>query len=192
MYSLRQVHSARVVVLDEHSGPQFNCEADGMVSAVPGVALGPLGADCAPVLFVDPVARIAGAAHSGWKGALNGINEAVLKQMLALGARMENIHAAIGPAMQQADYEVQPDFSLLFERQSPVDCTPFFAQRDDRLYFDTPAYIERRLRLAGLVSVDISREDTFSQPQKYFSYRRSVQRGEPDYGRQIAVIALRA
>lgn len=191
LHSLRQVHSARVIGLDIHSGPQFTCEADGMVSATPGIGLGPLGADCAPVLYVDPVARVIGAAHSGWKGALTGINEAVLQKMQALGARLQDIHAAIGPAMQQRDYEVQSDFRSMFEQQSAINTDAFFARRDGRLYFDTPAYVRARLQRAGLENIDISSEDTFSQPQRYFSYRRSCQRGESDYGRQIAVIALK-
>ena len=129
LYSLRQVHSARVVVVDSTTGPQFSSEADGMVSATPGVGLGPLGADCAPVLYVDPAAGIIGAAHSGWKGALNGINEAVVRKMLGLGARIENIYASIGPAMQQRNYEVQADFRVMFEQQSRIDSAPFFDRR---------------------------------------------------------------
>ena len=162
-----------------------------MVTATPGVGLGPLGADCAPVLFVDPDARVIGAAHSGWKGALTGINEAVIQRMLALGAQLDNIHAAIGPAMQPQYYEVQNDFRSMFEQQSSIDSQAFFIQRAERLYFDTPGYIRARLQHAGLDKIDISREDTFSQPASYFSYRRSSQTGDGDYGRQVGVIVLK-
>ncbi len=191
LFSLRQVHSARVIELGADTPPQFSLQADGMVSATPGVGLGPLGADCAPVLFVDPVARVVGAAHSGWKGALTGINEAVIEKMRQLGASLNNIHAAIGPAMQVLHYEVQADFREMFERQSPIDSGPFFERRAGQLYFDTPAYVRARLGRAGVEAIDISTEDTYSQPDHYFSYRRSRQRGEDDYGRQIAVITLR-
>lgn len=191
LHSLKQVHSARVVEIGEHSGVQFNEQADGMVCRVPGVGLGPLGADCAPVLFVDPVARVIGAAHSGWKGALTGINEAVIGAMQNLGARVETIQAAIGPAMQQRYYEVQADFRAEFEEQSPIDSGCYFLSRADSLYFNTPGYIRARLQAAGIRNIDLSEEDTFSQAKVFFSYRRSRQAGEADYGRQIAVIRLR-
>ena len=190
LYSLRQAHTTEVVHITPSTAAQFETVADGMVSADEGVALGVLGADCAPVLFVDPVKKVIGAAHSGWKGSLHGINEAVIKKMCSLGAERSNICASIGPAMQQAWYEVKEDFQIMFEQVSPINASPYFCMRGDKLYFDTPAYIYARLQKAGIQRLDQSKEDTFSQPDKYFSYRRSSQQGETDYGRQIAVIVL--
>ena len=190
LYSLKQAHTTRVIEVDRHSEPQFETCADGMVSREAGVALGVLGADCAPVLFVDPVARVIGAAHSGWKGALEGVNEAVLDAMAELGAQRTRIRAAIGPAMQQAHYQVQADFRANFEQNSPIDAAPFFVSTEGQTCFDTPGYIEARLRTAGIAQIDLSNEDTYSQPARYFSYRRSCHKNEPDYGRQIAAISL--
>jgi len=191
LYSLKQAHTTRVVQLGLESKPQFDTVADGMVCKVAGIGLGALGADCAPVLFVDPVNNVIGAAHSGWKGALNGINEAVVEAMQKLGAQIAHIHAAIGPAMQQRHYEVKPDFKAHFKSSSPIDASAYFCEREHQFYFDTPAYIEARLSALGLVKVDRSAEDTYPSPQTYFSYRRSCSKGENDYGRQIAVIVLR-
>jgi len=190
LYSLRQAHTTRVIEIDRNSAPQFETCADGMVSREAGVALSALGADCAPVLFVDPVARVIGAAHSGWKGALEGINEAVLDAMAELGAQRTRIRAAIGPAMQQAHYQVQADFRTNFEQHSPIDPTPFFLSKETKTYFDTPGYVRARLCAAGITQIDLSNEDTYSQPARYFSYRRSCHNNAPDYGRQIAAISL--
>lgn len=191
LYSLRQAHTTKVVHIEQSSESQFNTCADGLVCNEAGIGLGALGADCAPVLFVDSVNRVIGAAHSGWKGALLGINEAVIRAMLDLGAELENIHAAIGPAMQQKHYEVKTDFEIMFADKSPLDSTPFFNLKAHKLYFDTPSYIHARLLEAGIGFIDQSNEDTFSQPNKYFSYRRTCQSGASDYGRQISVISLR-
>ena len=192
LHSLRQAHTKRVVRIESGSESQFDNPADGMVCNIPGIGLGPLGADCAPVLFVDPENQVIGAAHSGWKGALTGINEAVIAAMLGLGARAGNIHAAIGPAMQQQHYEVKSDFRSRFEKDSPIDSTAFFCERNDRLYFDTPGYIKARLSASGIKNIDQSKQDTYAGRESYFSYRRSRNEGAEDYGRQIAVIALKA
>ena len=191
LYSLKQAHTHRVVSLHQNSAAQFDVEADGMVSAVPGVGLGVLGADCAPVLFVDPVHQVIGAAHSGWKGALTGINEAVIASMCELGAKPCDIQAAIGPAMQVQHYEVKSDFEKQLKAESIIDSDAFFERRLAKIYFNTSAYILARLQLAGLEKIDVSEEDTFCQMRKYFSYRRSCQQGNKDYGRQISVISLR-
>ncbi len=191
LYSLKQAHTNRVIKITQRLGEQYEVLADGMVSVDCELGLGVLGADCAPVLLADPVNRVIGAAHSGWKGALDGISEAVINRMLGLGAELHHIRAAIGPAMQQQHYEVKLPFKQHFEKQSAIEASCFFNQRQHRLYFDTPAYIEARLREAGVEHIERSAEDTFSQPQKYFSYRRSCQHGERDYGRQISVILLK-
>jgi len=191
LYSLKQAHTRRVVHVDSVSKAQFDTTADAMVCNMPGVGLGALGADCAPVLFVDPRARVIGAAHSGWKGALEGVNDAVIDAMLQLGAQIENMHAAIGPAMQQPYYEVKEDFRANFQSNSPIDTQAFFRELGNKLYFDTPGYIQARLRARGIAYIDQHEDDTFSAPEHYFSYRRSCRWGEGDYGRQIAVITLR-
>jgi YfiH family protein len=190
LHSLKQAHTSRVISLTSNSGKQFDTVADGMVSSTAGVGLGPLGADCAPVLFVDPLNRVVGAAHSGWKGALTGINEAVIAAMLNLGAQTRNITAAIGPAMQQRHYEVKADFRSNFETQSPIDSSPFFLLLEGRYYFDTVAYIYARLISAGIQQVDYSEHDTYTEEETYFSYRRSCHQGAGAYGRQISVIKL--
>ena len=190
LYSLKQAHTPRVVVLGANSPQQFETVADGMVTREPGIGLGSLGADCAPVLFVDPINRVIGAAHSGWKGALSGINEAVIAAMQELGAQVEHIRAAIGPAMQQRHYEVQEDFRQVFNRDSPIDASVFFGDRGARLFFDTPGYVRERLRRAGIHAIDQSDHDTYSQAGDYFSYRRSRREASGDYGRQISVICL--
>ena len=192
LYSVKQAHTTHVITIASNSAAQFNTVADGMVSNTAGVGLGPLGADCAPVLFVDPINRVIGAAHSGWKGALTGINEAVISTMLSLGAQTKNIVAAIGPAMQQPNYEVKIDFRRDFEARSPIDSSPFFLSRKGRLYFDTVGYIHARLVSAGIVQIDSSECDTYAQEDAYFSYRRSCHHGSDDYGRQISVIKLNA
>ena len=190
LHSLKQAHTSRVVTLNQNSGPRFDVVADGMVSATAGVGLGVLGADCAPVLFVDPVHRVIGAAHSGWKGALTGINEAVLEAMCELGAKPCDIQAAIGPAMQVQHYEVKVDFEHQFIAESMIDSSDYFEHKSGKIYFNTSEYIRARLQLAGVANIDVSREDTFSQAQKYYSYRRACKQGDKDYGRQISVIML--
>ncbi len=190
LHSLKQAHTNQVVQLDLASEVQFDITADGMVCNVPGVGLGALGADCAPVLFVDPVNKVIGAAHSGWKGALTGINEAVVVAMQKMGAHVQSIYASIGPAMQQHYYEVKPDFRAHFKNTSPIDSSIYFSERESRLYFDTPAYIRARLLETGIQNIDQSQQDTYAQREQYFSYRRSCAAGENDYGRQIAVITL--
>lgn len=192
LYSLKQAHTCRVVTLHRKRAPLFDVQADGLVCSVPGLGLGVLGADCAPVLFVDSVHRVVGAAHSGWKGALTGINEAVIAAMCEAGAKPCDIQAAIGPAMQVQHYEVKADFEKKFRAQLMIDSSAFFEHRSSKIYFNTSAYIRARLQLSGIARIDVSEEDTFCKAHKYFSYRRACQRGDKDYGRQISVIKLKS
>ncbi len=190
LFSCNQCHSKQVLVvrsLDDISAP---FHGDGLVTQLSGIALSALGADCAPVLFCDPVTRAIGAAHSGWKGALFGINEAVVKAMCELGAQPERILAAIGPAMQVAHYEVQPDFKQTLLENSSVDASACFEYRQEKLFFNTTKYIVLRLNAVGVNSIDLFQQDTFTLSEQYFSYRRSVANGEHDYGRQIAALCL--
>ena len=192
LFSVKQAHTNTVIGISSLTEALFNSTADAMVTDEPGLALGVLGADCAPVLFVDPVARVIGAAHAGWKGALLGVNEAVIQKMLELGASLANLQVAIGPAMQSVEYEVQAEFKQHFARESKIESAVYFSQRDERLFFDTPGYIQACLGAAGICNVDISAEDTFTQPKKYFSYRRACHHQAADYGRQISMIVLNA
>jgi YfiH family protein len=187
LLSLKQVHGTNVVV----AGPEGwseRPEADAAVTAAPGVVLSVLTADCAPVLFSDPVAGVVGAAHAGWRGALDGVIEATLAAMERLGARIGDIRAAVGPTISQRAYEVGPD---LFERFRAEEAgyERFFASgRGDRLQFDLPGFVLARLREAGVADAGWIGACTHSEPARFFSYRRATQAGEPDYGRLISVI----
>lgn len=189
LLSCFQVHSAKVVTVSEpwHTRPQ----ADAMVTDVAGLALCILSADCVPVLFADEAAKIIGAAHAGWKGALGGVCEATVEAMEALGAARENIAAAIGPAIQQESYEVGPEFRDTFVGEHEWTDRLFKAGRDDRSHFDLTGYVETVLRREGLKSVENLGHDTCAMEDHYFSNRRRNHRGEEDYGRNGSVIVLR-
>ncbi len=188
LLSLRQVHSARVVTIDRPFGVHpfaERPEADGMVTATPGLGLGILAADCAPVLFAAD--GVVGAAHAGWRGALGGVIEATVAAMEALGAR--DIRAVVGPCISQRAYEVGPDFLDTFRSQDD-GYTRFFAPgKGDRLMFDLPGFALARLRGAG-VTASWTGHCTFSDPVRFFSFRRTTHAGEADYGRLISVIRL--
>lgn len=191
LLSLYQVHSPAVVLVEEAWSPDDKPEADAMVTDRADVGLGILVADCAPVLFADPAAVIVGAAHAGWKGAVGGVLEATVAAMEELGADAANIRAAVGPCIHQTSYEVDDGF-----RRRLIDLDPgnerFFAAgtRDGHHQFDLPGFAAARLRGVGIASVDIVDADTYPDEERFFSYRRATHRGEPDYGRNIAVIRL--
>ncbi|SLN26895.1 peptidoglycan editing factor PgeF [Roseisalinus antarcticus] len=188
LMGVHQVHSARVVTVDSGDAPV--AEADGLVTRTPGLALSVLTADCQPVLFADAEAGVIGAAHAGWRGALDGVLEATVDAMVAQGARREAIVAAIGPTISQRAYEVGPEFLDSFMDEDPGHAR-FFAQgKGDRLQFDLPAFGLSRLREAGIADAAWTRHCTYSNPERFFSYRRSVHRREADYGRLIAAIRL--
>ena len=190
LLSCFQVHSAKVVKVTEpwRTRPQ----ADAMVTKVPGLALCVLSADCVPVLFADADAGIIGAAHAGWKGAIGGVCEATLDAMKAIGAARENIVAAIGPAIQQASYEVGPEFRDTFVGDQEWTDRLFVAGKDDRSHFDLTGYVEAVLLDQGVAAVDNLGLDTCALEDDYFSNRRRNHRGEPDYGRNGSVIVLEA
>ncbi len=186
-----QVHSADAVVV---TGPwtfETMPRADGLVTNVPGIALGALAADCAPVLFADPDAGVVGAAHAGWKGALSGILEATVAAMGRLGARPSRIRAALGPCIGPDAYEVGPEFEANFVAVDP-DNKRFFKRLgvSARPRFDLPAYVLARLEQAGLDTVENCTLCTYSNERLLYSYRRATHRNEPDYGRQISAIVL--
>lgn len=186
--SVHQIHSADVVVVDS---PEAEAgKADAMVSNVPGVALSILTADCQPVLFADRVSGVIGAAHAGWRGALDGILENTIDAMVALGAQRENIHAVIGPTISQRAYEVGPEFLDEF-LSTDVGNERFFKRgKEDRFMFDLPAFGQHRLQSAGIARAEWTRHCTYSDPDRFFSYRRATHKKEADYGRLISVIRL--
>ncbi|MEX0367157.1 MAG: peptidoglycan editing factor PgeF [Ruegeria sp.] len=185
---VHQVHSADAIPVTAPLDPKP--KADAMVTATPGIALSVLTADCQPVLFADADAGVIGAAHAGWKGAQAGVLEATVDAMTQLGAERDNIHAVIGPSISQRAYEVGPEFFELFLDEDPEN-TRFFAGGDgDRMHFDLPGYGLMRLRAAGVASAEWTRHCTYFDPDRFYSYRRSVHRKDPDYGRLMSVIVL--
>ena len=189
--TLYQCHSTVVVrVTAPFRSGEFP-KGDAMVTATPRIALGVMGADCAPVLLADSEAKVVAAAHAGWKGARSGVIESVVDDMIRLGAEHRNILACIGPAIQQRSYEVGSEFKQQFLKDANNN-EPFFeaSLEPDRFRFDLPAYVESRLEATGINHVDNLGCDTFTEEETFFSYRRATLAGEPDYGRQISVIAL--
>jgi len=190
LVSLYQVHSADVEVVN---GPWQGDKpkADAMVSVAPGVALGVSSADCGPILFADSEARVIGAAHSGWKGAFTGVVASTVTAMEKLGARRERIVAVLGPTISASAYEVGPEFIERFKASNPT-YSRFFAgsERPAHAMFDLPAFIALRAQEAGIGRfVDLGL-CTYGDEQRFFSYRRTTHRSEPDYGRLISAITL--
>lgn len=187
--TLYQIHSAEVLTVTEpFTGTPP--KADALVTNTPGLTLGILTADCAPVLLADEKAGIIGAAHAGWKGAHGGILEQTVTAMERLGAHRERIAATIGPCIAQPSYEVGPEFIARFK---PAHQQQFFipSRRDGHHQFDLPGFVESELRAAGLQHVAVLAMDTAANPAQFFSYRRATLHAEPDYGRQISAIALK-
>ena len=184
---LKQVHSSAVFAV-AHAA-QALPEGDALVTDRPGLALGIVTADCAPVLLAAPAAGVIGAAHAGWRGALGGVLENTVAAMVSLGAEPANIVAAIGPTIAQASYEVDEGFRNAFEEE---DARFFVSGRPGHCQFDLPAYVAHRLQAAGVGLVEDLGEDTYAQPGGFFSYRRATHRSQPTNGRQISMIGLPA
>lgn len=191
LVTLHQVHSPDVVTVTEAFPDDARPHADALVTATPGLLLGILTADCVPVLFADREAAVVGAAHAGWKGAITGVTDRTLDAMVALGADRSRIVAAIGPCIARASYEVDEAFVRRFTDADPEN-ERFFAdgRRLGHAQFDIEAYVAHRLAAAGVGRVMALGEDTYAQPDRFFSFRRATHRGEPGYGRQISLIAL--
>jgi YfiH family protein len=189
LVTVHQVHSA-VAVTAPFSG-NARPHADALVTDRPGLVLGILTADCVPILLADVSAGIIAAAHAGWKGALGGIAEATVAAMVRLGARPERIVAAIGPCIRRASYEVDNAFLTRFADADPSN-ERFFTDgtRAGHHQFDIEAYVAARLAALGLARIQALGLDTYTQPDRFYSYRRATHRRERDYGRQIALIAL--
>ncbi len=191
LLSLHQIHSADVVTAGA-SGWFERPRADGVVTDRPGLALAILTADCAPILFHDPEARVIGAAHAGWRGALGGVLEETLAAMERLGARVSRVRAAVGPAISQRNYEVGEDFFETFADADPDHARHFINGRAGKLRFDLPGFVLARLRASGVAEAGWIGSCTYAEPDRFFSYRRSTHTGEADYGRLISVITLDA
>jgi YfiH family protein len=196
MNTVYQVHGIAVAEVIASWTPDDAPRADAMVTRVPGIALGILTADCAPILLADSEAGVIGAAHAGWKGAKAGMPEAVVRAMTRLGAEPARIVAAVGPTIGLASYEVGAEFEAAFLADDP-DAMRFFAaepvvaaQPGQKPHFDLQGFVAARLTALGLAAVERIDGDTCAEPDRYFSYRRSCLLGEPDYGRQISAIAL--
>jgi polyphenol oxidase len=186
-----QVHSPIAVCVKRPWNEDKAPEADAMVTDQPGVTLGILTADCAPILLVDETNGVIGAAHSGWRGALTGILEATIEAMTNLGAQPTRIAAAIGPCIGFDSYEVGREFPDPFLAENQADAVYFRdAPRSDHFLFDLAGYVARRMHSAGITSIDHLNCDTFAEEASFFSYRRALHRDEEDYGRLISAISL--
>ncbi len=188
-----QIHSAKALPVSEPWEVNENPKADAMVTDRTGIMLGILTADCAPILLADGKAKVIGAAHAGWNGALSGIIESVVAAMTRLGAERENICAAIGPCIGQPAYEVGPEFEARFRSQDASN-SRFFAPSNRPGYwqFALEDFIAARLKQAGVGSIAPLSVCTYASESDFFSYRRATHRSEPDYGRQLSAIALPA
>jgi polyphenol oxidase len=188
--SVWQVHSPDAVVATGPWEGASRPRADAMVTCTEGLAIGVTAADCGPILFVDPNARVIGAAHAGWKGALTGILETTVDAMEKLGAERSGIVAAIGPLIRQHSYEVGGEFVERFVEADAENALFFMpSTREGHAMFDLAGFIRTRLENAGVLMIDDTGIDTYSD-ERFYSYRRSVHQGEPDYGRHVHAIAL--
>ncbi|WP_324751236.1 peptidoglycan editing factor PgeF [Sphingomonas sp. LY54] len=190
LVTVHQIHSAIALPTTGPWPDDARPQADALVTDRPGLVLGILTADCTPVLFADAAAGLVGAAHAGWKGAFGGVVEATIAEMEKLGAARDRIVAAVGPTIARRSYEVDEGFLRRFAEQDPANERFFSQGREGHHQFDLEGYVVARLADAGLARIEALGEDTYSQPDRFYSYRRATHRGEPDYGRQISLIAL--
>ncbi|MGH1377236.1 MAG: peptidoglycan editing factor PgeF [Alphaproteobacteria bacterium] len=194
LLSLYQVHGAKVVCVKEPWAHSERPKADGFVTDVAGMGLGVLTADCAPVLFwgrKDGGDPVIGAAHAGWKGAVGGVLGNVVTEMETLGANKDTIYACVGPCISKSSYEVSSEFIEPFiDENSESERFFFGGSKDGHLMFDLSGYCAWRLFRAGLKNISLLDKDTYSNEPEFFSYRRSIHRNEPGYGRQISVIII--
>lgn len=190
LVTMHQVHSAEVRHVTHAYPDDARPHADAMVTSTPGLLLGILTADCAPVLLSDGTAGVVGAAHAGWKGAISGVTDSTIAAMEALGAARERISAAIGPCIARASYEVDDAFARRFEEHDPENERFFTPGRDGHQQFDLEGYVAARLAAAGIGRVEAMGLDTYSNEDRFFSYRRATHRSEPSYGRQISLIGI--
>ena len=188
--TVHQIHSAEAVRVAASWPHDQRPRADAMATDRPGVLLGILTADCAPVLLADATAGVIGAAHAGWRGALSGVVDAVVEEMEKLGARREHIAAAIGPCIAQPSYEVDAAFRDRFLTAAPDNARFFTEGPAGKPHFDLPAFVMHRALAAGIGEVEALHLDTYADEGRFYSYRRATHRDEADYGRQIALISV--
>lgn len=191
LLTLWQCHSRRVLAVDRPFAEGDNREADGFVTATPGLALGILTADCAPVLLADAQAKVVGACHAGWKGAIQNIMLETVEAMEKLGAKRGRITAVVGPCIAQESYEVGKDFHDAFVAEAAANVLFFEpGKAEGKFLFDLPAYVCHTLQLCGVAASNVLAKDTCNLENAFFSNRRRNLRGESDYGRQVSVIML--
>jgi YfiH family protein len=191
LVTLHQIHSPDAIAVTAPFPDDARPHADALVTDRPGLLLGVLTADCAPVLLADAQAGVVGAAHAGWKGAIGGVTDAAIAAMEKLGAQRDRITAAVGPCIARASYEVDDAFFRRF-LEDDGENERFFSMgaRPDRHQFDLEAYVAARLAAAGIATVALLGLDTYADERRFYSFRRATHRGEPDYGRQISLIGL--
>lgn len=189
--TLHQIHSATAIVVDKALPRTALPKADALVTRTPGVVIGALAADCTPILFADPGAKVVAAAHAGWRGALGGVIEATVEAMVNAGARRAAILAVVGPCIGPQSYEVGPDFEAQFLAADPAYAR-FFHRRHPaaKPHFDLPGFALARLQRLGLAAAETVTRCTYANESELFSYRRATHRSEPDYGRQISAIVV--
>ncbi len=191
LVSAYQVHSPNVAIVEKPWRREDRPKVDAMVTRHPGIALGISTADCGPLLFADPEARVIGAAHAGWKGAIGGVIEATLAAMERLGARRERIHAALGMMISQASYEVGEEFiSRFITADGDYDKWFVDGASQGKAMFDLPGFIGHRLARAGITQIEDLALCTYADEKRFFSFRRTTHRNEADYGRHISAIML--
>ena len=191
LLSVHQHHSSDVVTVTAPWRPGKAPKADAMVTDTPGMALGILTADCAPVLFLDPKAKIIGAAHAGWKGALGGVLEATVEAMIALGAERQRIHAGIGPCITQANYQVDEAYRDRFMADDRANARFFGPDPEEGKHrFDLPGYCQGTLKAYGVRHSTFCGACTYSDAENFYSNRRALHAGEDDYGRGLSAIVL--
>ena len=191
LVTVHQCHSDIALTVDRPFPEGMVPKADAIVTRTPGLVVGALAADCAPVLFADPKAKIVAAAHAGWRGAVGGIIESTIAAMERLGAQRQDICAAVGPCIHQDNYEVGAEFEAQFLAAAPGNAKYFRSLPGKvKAHFDLPGFVTQQLATANVTSISPSSLCTYSAPDLFFSYRRTTHRGEPDYGRQISAIVV--
>jgi len=191
LLSLSQIHSTEVLIVDAPFNGTLP-KADGLVTKTPNLAISALAADCGPVLFCDPEARIIGTCHAGWRGALAGITTDTIRAMESLGAQRENICAVLGPCISQDSYEVGHDYRDSFVAENEAHDRFFRLGPNQKPHFDLKRFILAKIRKDGVMQIDALPDCTYAQPEAYFSYRYNTHKGIGDYGRNISGIMLKA
>ncbi len=190
LHSVHQIHSNIAVIADDTTLSDNRPQADALVTNQPNILLGILTADCVPILFADASAGVIGAAHAGWKGAITGVSDSTIEKMERLGAKRDTISCAIGPCIAQKSYEVDAAFFERFMDDDSANEHFFKAGKTGHYQFDIEAYVASRLAKAGITNIACLGQDTYSQEDTFYSYRRSCHKGEEGYGRQISIIGM--